>query len=75
MEQGQRDKEKTNKEEKGAPEDKKKLQLTDKKKSIFMSDRNMDEEDIDSMWNAYSQGNYGARRTRRRTFGCSGCNS
>ena len=54
-ERGQREKENTNKEEKGAPKDKKKLQLTDKMKSIFMSDCNMDEEDIDAMWNAYSQ--------------------
>ena len=74
-ERGQRDKEKTNKKEKGAPKYKKKLQLTDKMKSIFMLNFNMDKEDIDAMWNAYSQGKQGAQRTRRRTFGCSGCNS
>ena len=56
-ERGQRDKEKTDKEEKGAPKDKKKLQLRDKMKSIFMSDCNMYKEDIDAMWNAYSHGN------------------
>ena len=49
-ERGQRDKEKTDREEKGAPKDKKKLHLTDKMKSIFLSDCNMDEEDIDAMF-------------------------
>ena len=41
-ERGQRDKEKTDKEEKGAPKDKKKLQLTEKMNSIFMPDCNRD---------------------------------